>query len=281
MLKKHMRKKILEHDWLEIEKQESNPTQTWHRLRDMTIRAIDDLTLLAEKLPEDKQKEIFTHSRIKGLITQLLYGGRTRTYSKPDTSDTSYPRRAQLAAMLVGKGTGLNSHQFQLLNRDTPSLVEPTTNHLRQAVNICKDISRKLELMRIEEEAEQDEIVYLFSWSRMWYIDKHRLEEFIFNETGESLIEIPIPRSLTWDEKKFECTFSAFEKGAESLDSEINVRTISITMNDTNTQAEVLIFDSNQNIIYKKELLVKPAENDINDFNLYMKEQRKKKKKRS
>ena len=62
MLKKHMRKKILEHDWLEIEKQESNPTQTWHRLRDMTIRAINDLTLLAQKLPEDKQKEIFTHS---------------------------------------------------------------------------------------------------------------------------------------------------------------------------------------------------------------------------
>jgi hypothetical protein len=273
-----MRKKILEHDWLEIEKQESNPTQTWHRLRDMTIRAINDLTLLAQKLPEDKQKEIFTHSLIEGLITQLLYGGRGRTYSKPDTST---PRRAQLAAMLVGKGTGLNSHQFELLNRDTPSLVEPTTNHLRQAVNICKDISRKLELIRIEEEAEQDEIVYLFSWSRMWYIDKHRLEEFIFNETGESLIEIPIPRSLTWDEKKFECTFSAFEKGAQSPDSEINVRTISITMNDTNTQAEVLIFDSNQNIIYKKELLVKPAENDINDFNLYMKEQRKKKKKRS
>lgn len=52
-------------------------------------------------------------------------------------------------------------------------------------------------------------------------------------------------------------------------------------MNDTNTQAEVLIFDSNQNITYKKELLVKPAENDIYYFNLYMKEQRKKKKKRS
>ena len=48
MLKKQMRKKILEHDWLEIEKQESNPTQTWHRLRQMTIRAIADLTLLAE-----------------------------------------------------------------------------------------------------------------------------------------------------------------------------------------------------------------------------------------
>ena len=79
--------------------------------------------------------------------------------------------------------------------------------------------------------------------------------------------------------KNLNVTFSAFEKGAESIDSEINVRTISITMNDTNTQAEVLIFDSNQNIIYKKELLVKPAENDINDFNLYMKEQRKKKKK--
>jgi hypothetical protein len=273
-----MRKKILEHDWLEIEKQESNPTQTWHRLRQMTIRAIDDLTLLAEKLPEDKQKEIFTHSRIKGLITELLYGGRARTYSKPDTST---PRRAQLAAMLVGEGAGLNSRQFNLLNRDTPSLVEPTNNHLRQAVRICNDISRKLELIRIDEEAEQNEINYLFSWGRMWSIEKHRLEEFIFNETGEDIIEIPLSRPITWDEKKFECTFSAFEKGAESLDSEINVRTISITMNDTNTQAEVLIFDSNQNIIYKKELLVKPAEDDINDFNLYMKQQNKKKKKRS
>jgi len=279
MLKKHMRKKILEHDWLEIEKQESNPTQTWHRLRQMTIRAIDDLTLLAEKLPEDKQKEIFTHSLIEGLITQLLYGGRARTYSKPDTST---PRRALLAAMLVERGTTLNSRQFNLLNRDTPSLVEPTTNHLHQAVNICKDISHKLELMRIDEEAEQNEIVYLFSWGRMWNIEKHRLEEFIFNETGEYIIEIPVSWPLTWNEKKFECTFSAFEKGAESsIDDEINVRTISITMNDTNTQAEVLIFDSNQNIIYKKELLVKPAENDINDFNLYMKEQTKKKKKRS
>ena len=115
----------------------------------------------------------------------------------------------------------------------------------------------------------------------MWSIEKHRLEEFIFNETGEDIIEIPLSRPITWDEKKFECTFSAFEKGAESIDSEINVRTISITMNDTNTEAEVLIFDSNQNIIYKKELLVKPAEDDINDFNLYMKQQSKKKKKRS
>ena len=52
-------------------------------------------------------------------------------------------------------------------------------------------------------------------------------------------------------------------------------------MNDTNTEAEVLIFDSNQNIIYKKELLVKPAGKTIstNLFDLYMKEQRKKKKK--
>ena len=53
-----MRKKINERNWLEIEKQESNPTQMWHRLRDNAKKAINDLILLSQKLPEDKPFDI-------------------------------------------------------------------------------------------------------------------------------------------------------------------------------------------------------------------------------
>ena len=44
-----MKKKILEHSWLELEKYESNPTQTWRRIRDEMVSAIDDIILLAQK----------------------------------------------------------------------------------------------------------------------------------------------------------------------------------------------------------------------------------------
>src|SRR5690349_7413306 len=99
----------LKHNWLEIEKQESNPTQTWHRLRDNAIKSIHDLTLLAQKLPEDKQKEIFTPTIVDSLINQILYGWREETL-KPDIFN---PRRAELAARLVKQGTNLNSDQYQ------------------------------------------------------------------------------------------------------------------------------------------------------------------------
>jgi hypothetical protein len=39
------------------------------------ISAIDDIILLAQKLPEDKQKEIFTPSKIDSLIENILYIG--------------------------------------------------------------------------------------------------------------------------------------------------------------------------------------------------------------
>ena len=59
MFKKSLRKKLLEHKWVDIMKDDSNPTQTWRRIRDQAIRGLDDLILLAKKLPEEKQQGIF------------------------------------------------------------------------------------------------------------------------------------------------------------------------------------------------------------------------------
>jgi len=275
MLRKQMRKKILEHSWLELEKHESNPTQTWRRIRDEMVSAIDDIILLAQKLPEDKQKEIFTHSRIDGLIQNMLYKGDLYHF-QDHYQDIFDPRRSELAAILVERGVHLNSVQYRLLNKDTLSLVEPTINHLNQSVSICKDIARKLELKKIEEEAEQLELVYLFSWKKMLREENGRLMDFIYRKTKE---EDPI--DIIWNtikrtnDKKIQCSFGV-KFGPEEQPYTI-YGSISIVMNDTKTAAEVCITDSHDNMTHLDELVVKPADNSGNDFNLFEKNRRNKK----
>ncbi|CAN5499098.1 hypothetical protein BH18THE2_BH18THE2_25580 [soil metagenome] len=273
MLSKHMRKKLLERTLLEIEKKESNPTQMWSRLRNTCVRAIDDLILVAKKLPEDKQKEIFTPHKIDEFVSCLLYRGDTYPY--PHIFN---PHKAELASRLVERGVSLNSYQFHLLNRGTPSLVEPTSNHLKQAVSICRDISYKLQLKKIEEEAVEAEIVYLFSWNEMVNKEKHRLLDFITNKTGEYQIEI-IENTVkrTNNNKKLECNFGL--KVGEDI-GDVVYGTVSIFMDDTKKGAEVSILDNNHNIIHKEDLLVQKSEEQGNDFNLYMKKNKIKVKKK-
>jgi hypothetical protein len=260
-----MRKKLIEQTWLEIEKKESNPTQMWSRLRNTCVRAIDDLILVAKKLPEENQTEIFTPSKIDEFVSCLI--NRGNTYPFPDIFN---PRKAELASRLVERGVSLNSYQYRLLNRGTPSLVEPTSNYLKQTVSICKDISYKLQLKKIEEEAVEAQIVYLFSWNKILNKEKHRLLDFITNKTAaENQIEIlenTIKR--TNNNKKLECNFG-LKVGEEIGDAVYG--TVSILMDDTKKGAEISILDNNRNVIHKENLLVRKSEEQGNDFNLYMK----------
>src|SRR5688500_4367786 len=107
MLTKSLRRKISEQNWLDLEKQESNPSQTWRRLRDQSITAINDLILLAKKLPEDKQEEIFNPARIEALIAQVLEVGELNASYKDFNA-----RKSELAARLIKRGIDLNVTQY-------------------------------------------------------------------------------------------------------------------------------------------------------------------------
>ena len=147
MLSKSMRKKLFERNWLNIEKQDSNPSQFWRRLKDQSITAINDLILLANKLPEDKQREIFSPPRIEALLAQILDLGELGLSNKDFNS-----RKSEIAARLVKRGIDLNVNQYVNSSIDTPSLIKPTLDHLRQTVSICDDISYNMKLKNIEEE---------------------------------------------------------------------------------------------------------------------------------
>jgi hypothetical protein len=268
MLTDPMRKKIQEQSWSQIEEDDSNPTQTWRRLKDQSVEAINDLILLARKLPEDKQKEIFSPQIIDNFIRQILYLGE-----RHPNSDSFNPRKAELAAMLVNRGIDVNSYQYLRLNEDTPSLVKTTVDQLEQCVSVCNDISYKLKLMSVEEEAEKTKYRYLFSWNNMIGREKRRLLKFITDRTGDDQIEI-FHGSIKRSDKAISFRFG------QSIDGEeMEFGTFGIEIYNSNTSAKVMISHEDLGLgiggIWDLDLLVRET---LSDFNMYMKKEDMKKK---
>jgi hypothetical protein len=276
MLSKQMRKKLNEHSWLWIEKQESNPSQTWQRLKKQSVTAINDLTLLANKLPEDKQEEIFSPNRIEDLIAQIIHIG---FFSQSHENFNS--RKSEIASRLTKRGIDLNIDQYVNSSPETPSLIKPTLDHLKQTVDICSDISYKMRLRNIDEEVKGSEYQYLFSWKNMLTREKNRLISLILSNSFNFDTDI-----LKVEDKGKR---RVIDFGIDTGDSKnIPQGTLRIAINNTYTRAEACIFDVHHQIIWKDELLVKEIVKDTslswrnnlmyinvldhgNDFNFYIK----------
>jgi hypothetical protein len=253
MLSKSIRKKIFERDWVTIEKRESNPSQFWRRLKNQSITAINDLILLANKLPEDKQGEIFSPTRIEAFVAQILDLGELGLSHKDFNS-----RKSEIAARLVKRGIDLNICQYVESSPDTPSLIKPTLNHLRQTVNICDDISYKMKLKNIEEKEEGSKYRYLFSWNNMLTREKDRLMSLIVSKTGDYFAEI---RNVQ-DKKNNK---RIIEFGIDTGEPEVGVLgTFQIAINNTYTHAEACIFDIHHEMAWRDDLLVKEVAKDTN-----------------
>ena len=64
MLHNSVKSRLRERNWIEFEKKESNPSQSWRRMKNDSINAINELALIAQKAPEDKQNEIFDYKNV-------------------------------------------------------------------------------------------------------------------------------------------------------------------------------------------------------------------------
>ena len=245
-----MRKRISERNWLDIEKQDSNPSQLWRRLKEESITAINDLILLANRLPDDKQREIFSPTRVEDLITQIIYIG---FFSQSHENFNS--RKSEIAARLIKRGIDLIINQYMNTSSETPSLIKPTLDHLNQSVDICNDISYKMKLKNIDEELKGLEYQYLFSWNNMLTREKNRLINFILSKTGDFISNI-------FKVKKDKGDRRVIDFGIDTGDSESIQGTFQITINNTYPRAEACIFDARHQMIWKDELLVKEIVED-------------------
>jgi len=231
------------------------------------ILLISHLILLAQRLPEDKQKEIFAPSIIDNFVRQVLYlGGESPPY--PDGLN---PRKAELAAALVRRGIDVNSYQYLQLNEDTPLLAKPTVDHLRQSSSICNEMSYKLKLRNVEEEAEKMKYRYLFSWKNMLGREESRLLNFLREKIGgDDYIEI-FQGSIKRSDKTIGFSFGhTFEK-------EEVYGSFHITISDSKNRADLTIIDEVNGDVLEMDLLVKEAPGD-SDFRIYVKRNDRRKK---
>lgn len=68
MLRMSIRKRIKSQKW----ENHSNKNQMFKRIKEQTDDAISDLTLIAEKLPEDRLEQIFTEEKLQPLFQALM-----------------------------------------------------------------------------------------------------------------------------------------------------------------------------------------------------------------
>ena len=134
MLGKELRKKLQKHSWEYIIKNDSNPWQTWHRLRSSVNTELNDFVLLANKLPEEKQAEIFSSKKIDKLVQALLLNG---SYNKSDI------RKANIADAFVNRGINHFISQYRDIETDS-ALNKIATDKLIGAWVLCQSIRSKI-----------------------------------------------------------------------------------------------------------------------------------------
>ena len=76
MLQRRVRKRINEQNWIDMLQEDTNSSLTVKRLVDKAQRAINDLTLLARKMPNEKLAEVFVYDNLKGFIEAILQSER-------------------------------------------------------------------------------------------------------------------------------------------------------------------------------------------------------------
>jgi hypothetical protein len=161
MLEKVTRKELLKHNWLDYARNHSNSSVALKRFRDQAQRAINDLALFAEKLPEETQQEIFNYSNTNMLFSAILKGG-------PDGQDSSQynARRTELAALLVRRGSYFCIEQYESKIETSSILNKSNINNLKNSIDICDTIAFKTKLQEIRSVEPKDRI-FLFNWSKI------------------------------------------------------------------------------------------------------------------
>src|SRR6476620_1953411 len=117
MLQNDSRRKLLEHNWVETRKKTHNSSQTLNRFGKQANVALDDLALLAKKLPEDYVlRKIFTQKNLRVLLQSILHGNK-RSYlvddEELDVDIDDNIRRAQLAALMIKIGIDFCIDQYK------------------------------------------------------------------------------------------------------------------------------------------------------------------------
>jgi hypothetical protein len=269
MLKKDTRRQLREHGWLEIAKRHSNPTLALNRLKEQAIEAINDLALLAQKLPDKTLKDIFNYTNMSKLINSLL----AETKLDGGGSALDDIEKTVLASLISRRGIDFCIKQYGQKIETNSVLNESTIAQLNKSIDICDTIAFKMELPQIHAEAQKEGLNPLFNWNKIEEVHETKVSEikgedtkkfisFLENERDKAPFAIinKINPSIFFDNAiEFEFTDIADDhyKGVLDIDTKGKNGSLLLTEND------------NRGLILKRSLIVR-----IKNENLYVYEEK-------
>jgi hypothetical protein len=141
MLGKAMFAKLSKQNWIDAMKKENNPSQTWARTKGKSVRALKELVILADVLPDAKQGEIFSEENVERLVSAIL---RQPFWNDPD-HDKIDLRRIRLAAVLAEASLNKCIEKYKTQIESSPALNKHTISQLNDSIDICKQISLRID----------------------------------------------------------------------------------------------------------------------------------------
>jgi len=205
MLKNDSRRRLIEHGWLEIAKRHSNPSLALNRLKNQAVEAINDLALLAEKLPDEVKREIFTYGNVQKLVNSVLD-------VNPDADPADHARSVHLASNIVRIGIGTCLRWYVTAIEKDAVLNEPIRSHLHKSADICDQIAFKIRLPQIHLIEEKENLAYLFNVTKIKDIYQTRVSD-IQGEDTQRFIEFCM--------EEFNCEFDIVQQIIQTSDNEI------------------------------------------------------------
>lgn len=241
MFKGPFRRKLIEHNWLSINEEDTNPTQQWNRIKMQAIRTLRDLALLSDKLPLEKRNELFTNENISPLINSI-----TKLTKDENTGNILQYPNMDMVFNLVDQGIEVILERYRVMSFDSPNLAQITIDQLQRARGICQDIVNISRNEKLENETKNENIHYLFTWNEIKSRDLRRFTKFIYNfiekeDNGRLMKKFNVMR------------YSYFEN---------------IDFKDQKSKLVVTIFDQIDNTVIGQVYLVLDSENSKCDLRI-------------
>jgi hypothetical protein len=202
-----------EQNWREIARKDMNPSDTLFRFREQSSKAINELILLANKLPNEEHEKIFYYDKIEGLMQAILHGNNEGLHYYSKATDKSIftgddmhhdnnfnSRITHIAALFVREGIKICIGQYKAKIEQDSRLNQATIEKLNNAAEICDAIAFKLYSPFMESISNKEKLTYLFNWDKITSTnsdspdnisgeDNRLLFQFIKDKLGDSLNE--------------------------------------------------------------------------------------------
>jgi hypothetical protein len=170
------RRKLRQHDLLTVLQKDSNPTQARHRLRTKAIVGLKDLVLLSKQTPSHVLEEFLPMSYILTILDHMM---GLRPSLGNEHGKLLDVRSSELAAAIAEKALTACIRHHTFLFKETEALGEPVLIQLKDTISICRDLAYKIELITQDKIALDENLMFLFKWSKISQKGIRRLSDYI------------------------------------------------------------------------------------------------------